>query len=137
VCVVYCLDSQFVSEVSKFVAGSLQAMSAMVLLELPHLNVLTKVDLLTPDSKVHPSPRLYYCGIFASQKPYTNRRRTCGWWPGMTATLCHSAPPHICDYVRAGDLLVGTCHAGHSVSEPSLFIGLSKDSWFLSSSAFS
>ena len=49
----YCLDSQFVAEVSKFVAGSLQAMSAMVLLELPHLNVLTKVDLLTPDSKVH------------------------------------------------------------------------------------
>lgn len=54
VCVVYCLDSQFVSEVSKFVAGSLQAMSAMVLLELPHLNVLTKVDLLTPDSKARP-----------------------------------------------------------------------------------
>lgn len=52
VCAVYCLDSQFVSDVPKFVAGSLQALSAMVLLELPHLNVLTKVDLLTPDSKV-------------------------------------------------------------------------------------
>lgn len=51
-CVVYCLDSQFVSEMSKFVAGSLQALSAMVLLELPHVNVLTKVDLLTPESKV-------------------------------------------------------------------------------------
>lgn len=51
VCVVYCLDCQFVSEVSKFVAGSLQALSAMVLLELPHVNVLTKVDLLTQDSK--------------------------------------------------------------------------------------
>ena len=48
----YCVDSQFVSEIAKFVAGSLQALSAMVLLELPHLNVLTKVDLLTPDSKV-------------------------------------------------------------------------------------
>ena len=51
-CVVYCLDSQFVSEMSKFVAGSLQALSAMVLLELPHVNVLTKVDLLTQESKV-------------------------------------------------------------------------------------
>ena len=48
----YCLDAQFASDVAKFVAGSLQALSAMVLLELPHLNVLTKVDLLTPDSKV-------------------------------------------------------------------------------------
>ena len=48
----YCLDCQFVSEMSKFVAGSLQALSAMVLLELPHVNVLTKVDLLTADSKV-------------------------------------------------------------------------------------
>lgn len=72
VCVVYCLDSQFVSEVSKFVAGSLQAMSAMVLLELPHLNVLTKVDLLTPDSKkaleqfLHPETRLLLDELQAS-----------------------------------------------------------------------
>ena len=29
------------------VAGSLQALSAMVQLELPHVNVLTKVDLLS------------------------------------------------------------------------------------------
>lgn len=52
VCAVYCLDAQFASDVAKFVAGSLQALSAMVLLELPHHNVLTKVDLLTPESKV-------------------------------------------------------------------------------------
>lgn len=50
--VVYCLDAQFASDGSKFVAGSLQALSAMVQLELPHVNVLTKVDLLAPDSKV-------------------------------------------------------------------------------------
>lgn len=31
-----------------------QAMSAMVQLELPHLNVLTKVDLLNEPSKVRP-----------------------------------------------------------------------------------
>lgn len=42
---VYCLDAQFVGEMGKFVAGSLQALSAMVQLELPHVNVLTKVDL--------------------------------------------------------------------------------------------
>lgn len=45
-CAVYCLDSQFVSETPKFIAGSLQALAAMVQLELPHVNVLTKVDLV-------------------------------------------------------------------------------------------
>lgn len=43
---VYCLDSQFVAEMPKFVAGTLSALSAMVQLELPHINVLTKVDLI-------------------------------------------------------------------------------------------
>jgi hypothetical protein len=38
------LDSQFVAEMPKFVAGCLSALSAMVQLELPHVNVLTKVD---------------------------------------------------------------------------------------------
>ncbi len=42
----YCLDSQFVAEMPKFVAGTLSALSAMVQLELPHVNVLTKVDLI-------------------------------------------------------------------------------------------
>jgi Conserved hypothetical ATP binding protein len=46
VCVVYCLDSQFVTDVAKFVAGSLQVLSAMAQLEVPHVSVLTKVDLL-------------------------------------------------------------------------------------------
>ena len=50
--VVYCLDAQFASDGPKFVAGALQALSAMVQLELPHINVLTKVDLLAEDSKV-------------------------------------------------------------------------------------
>ena len=45
-CAVYCLDCQFISETPKFIAGSLQALAAMVQLELPHVNVLTKVDLV-------------------------------------------------------------------------------------------
>jgi GPN-loop GTPase len=48
VCAVYCLDSHFVTDSSKFIAGCFQAMSAMVTLEIPHVNVLTKVDLM-PD----------------------------------------------------------------------------------------
>ncbi|PNW83992.1 hypothetical protein CHLRE_04g212650v5 [Chlamydomonas reinhardtii] len=46
VCVVYCLDAHFITDIAKFMAGALQALAAMVKLELPHVNVLTKVDLL-------------------------------------------------------------------------------------------
>ncbi|KAJ3415647.1 ATP binding protein [Chytridiales sp. JEL 0842] len=45
-CGVYLLDSQFVEDASKFFSGVLTAMSAMVHLEIPHINVLTKMDLL-------------------------------------------------------------------------------------------
>ena len=45
-CAVYCLDVNFVTDISKFIAGVLQATSAMVQLELAHVNVLTKVDLM-------------------------------------------------------------------------------------------
>ncbi|TPX61731.1 hypothetical protein CcCBS67573_g08906 [Chytriomyces confervae] len=45
-CGVYLLDSQFVQDVSKFFSGVMSAMSAMVQLEVPHINVLSKMDLL-------------------------------------------------------------------------------------------
>ncbi len=53
---VYTIDCQFVADPTKFIAGSLQAMSAMVQLELPHVNILTKVDLLGEENKVHLMP---------------------------------------------------------------------------------
>lgn len=46
VCAVFCLDSHFITDSAKFIAGCFQALSTMVALELPHMNVLTKVDLL-------------------------------------------------------------------------------------------
>lgn len=45
VCVVYCLDSHFMTEPTKFIAGALQVLSSMVQMELPQVNVLTKVDI--------------------------------------------------------------------------------------------
>ncbi|EIE23927.1 hypothetical protein COCSUDRAFT_28525 [Coccomyxa subellipsoidea C-169] len=51
VAAVYCTDCQFVGDPTKFIAGSLQAMAAMVQLELPHMNLLTKVDLLGDENK--------------------------------------------------------------------------------------
>jgi GTPase SAR1 family protein len=46
VCGVYLLDSHFVTDAPKFISGTLAVLSAMVQLELPHVNVLSKCDLL-------------------------------------------------------------------------------------------
>jgi len=50
-CGVFLLDSQFLIETSKFLAGVMTALSAMVTLELPHVNVLSKMDLLDKKAK--------------------------------------------------------------------------------------
>ncbi|XP_013412105.1 GPN-loop GTPase 3 [Lingula anatina] len=51
VCGVFLIDSQFLNEATKFVSGILSALSAMVNLEVPHINVMTKVDLLSKKAK--------------------------------------------------------------------------------------
>lgn len=43
---VYCIDINFIEDAPKFLSGALSALSAMVNLELPHINVLTKCDLI-------------------------------------------------------------------------------------------
>ncbi|KAL6945203.1 hypothetical protein ACO0QE_002651 [Hanseniaspora vineae] len=45
-CATYLLEAPFVVDTSKFFSGCLSAMSAMVLLELPHINILSKIDLI-------------------------------------------------------------------------------------------
>lgn len=45
-CAAYLLEATFVVDRAKFFAGTLSAMSAMVMLEIPHLNVLSKMDLV-------------------------------------------------------------------------------------------
>ncbi|XP_048321557.2 uncharacterized protein LOC107433103 isoform X1 [Ziziphus jujuba] len=47
VCAVYMLDSQFMTDVTKFISGCMASLSAMVQLELPHVNILSKMDLVT------------------------------------------------------------------------------------------
>merc|ERR1719221_1296932 len=49
---VYCLDINFIEDAPKFLAGGLAALTAMVNLELPHINVLTKCDLLRDENDV-------------------------------------------------------------------------------------
>ncbi|XP_006828450.2 GPN-loop GTPase 3 isoform X2 [Amborella trichopoda] len=47
VCAVYLLDSQFMTDVTKYISGCMASLSAMVQLELPHVNILSKMDLVT------------------------------------------------------------------------------------------
>lgn len=45
-CAAYLLESTYVIDRAKFFAGTLSAMSAMLMLELPHVNILSKMDLV-------------------------------------------------------------------------------------------
>jgi hypothetical protein len=45
-CAAYLLESTFIVDRAKFFAGTLSAMSAMIMLEIPHVNILSKMDLI-------------------------------------------------------------------------------------------
>jgi len=45
-CAAYLLESTFIADRAKFFSGTLSAMSAMLMLELPHVNILSKMDLV-------------------------------------------------------------------------------------------
>ncbi|MCJ1475909.1 ATP binding protein [Lambiella insularis] len=45
-CATYLLESTFIIDRAKYFAGTLSAMSAMIMLEVPHVNVLSKMDLV-------------------------------------------------------------------------------------------
>jgi GTPase SAR1 family protein len=51
-CAVYMMDSMLISDPSRFLAGSLMCMSVMAQLELPHVSVLSKCDLIADKDKV-------------------------------------------------------------------------------------
>lgn len=50
-CAAYLLESTFIIDRAKYFAGSLSAMSAMIMLEVPHLNILSKMDLVKSQVK--------------------------------------------------------------------------------------
>lgn len=50
VCGVFLMDAQFLIDASKFFSGAMSALSAMVQLEIPFVNVMSKMDLLSKES---------------------------------------------------------------------------------------
>lgn len=61
ICGVFLVDSQFMIEPSKFISGILTALSTMVNLEIPHVNVMTKIDLLSKKAKKELERLGYIC----------------------------------------------------------------------------
>lgn len=51
VCGVFLIDAQFLIDASKFVSGVMCALSTMVNLEITHVNVMSKLDLLNKKAK--------------------------------------------------------------------------------------
>ncbi|KAM3414106.1 GPN-loop GTPase 3 [Cercospora zeina] len=43
-CAAYLLESSFIVDRAKFFSGTLSAMSAMIMMEVPHVNILSKMD---------------------------------------------------------------------------------------------
>ncbi|KAL4075920.1 GPN-loop GTPase [Scleroderma yunnanense] len=59
-CAAYLIDSQFMEDRYKFFSGVLSAMSAMVNLEIPWINIMSKMDLVSPapsSSEISDEPR--------------------------------------------------------------------------------
>ncbi|KAI0387530.1 GPN-loop GTPase [Hypomontagnella monticulosa] len=50
-CAAYLLEATFVVDRAKFFSGTLSAMSAMIMLEIPHINILSKMDLVKDQVK--------------------------------------------------------------------------------------
>uniref|UniRef100_A0A0B8RQM2 GPN-loop GTPase 3 n=1 Tax=Philothamnus irregularis TaxID=1899461 RepID=A0A0B8RQM2_9SAUR len=51
ICGVFLVDSQFMVESFKFISGAMAALSAMVSLEIPQINIMSKMDLLSKKAK--------------------------------------------------------------------------------------
>lgn len=51
VCGVFLVDSQFMTDGAKFLSGTLAALSVMANIEVPHVNILSKMDLLSKTAR--------------------------------------------------------------------------------------
>ncbi|KAI9175629.1 hypothetical protein H9P43_005993 [Blastocladiella emersonii ATCC 22665] len=90
ICGVYCMEATFITDPFKFFSGCLSAMSAMIQLEIPHVNVLTKVDLIKDqvnpahlDRYLWPDPSLMDEWAQGEGKWASNK------WKGLNQAVSH------------------------------------------------
>lgn len=51
ICGVFLVDSQFMTDGAKFLSGTMAALSVMANMDIPHVNILSKMDLLSKSCK--------------------------------------------------------------------------------------
>ena len=68
---VYFVDAQFLSDAGKFLSASLVALSTMTMLELPHINVISKCDLIDEEDmkKIYDFTEMETFAIMDRMKP--------------------------------------------------------------------
>lgn len=95
VCGVFVLDCHFMVDGNKFISGAMAALSVMVNLELPHVNVLSKVDLLSQSSRLQLDHFLEPdTAVLAS----TGLAGQGGWWGEKHARLTEALGRVLDDY---------------------------------------
>lgn len=89
ICAVFLVDVQFMTDAAKFLSGTMAALSVMVNLELPHVNLLSKMDLLSVSARkrldrfLEPDSHLILgdlelCGITAFNEKHRKLSETIG-----------------------------------------------------------
>jgi len=69
ICGIFTIDSHFVTDGTKFIAGAMTALSSMINLQIPYISVLTKLDLLRKKDRkrleayIEPDPEVLLSSI--------------------------------------------------------------------------
>jgi GTPase SAR1 family protein len=92
VCAIFLLDSQFISDVSKFFSGLMVSLAAMINLEVPIVNLLTKTDLLDRSAKKQLEKFLEPDSYLLEQEFVSNR------WPEKYQKLTEAFAKLVDDY---------------------------------------
>lgn len=114
ICAVFLVDAQFMVDGAKFISGTMAALSVMVNLELPHVNVLSKMDLLSKsarnkiDNYLDPDPH-YLVGEMETSSKWNTKYRSLTESIGRILddySLVRFVPLNIKDEESLGDLLL-------------------------------
>ncbi|XKL64228.1 hypothetical protein PGB90_004314 [Kerria lacca] len=86
-CSVFLIDSQFIIDGAKFLSGVMAALSVMINLELPHVNILSKIDLVSKSTRkqlesfLEPDPHILLSSVNTGSrwsKKYTKLSKALG-----------------------------------------------------------
>ncbi|XP_053693668.1 GPN-loop GTPase 3 [Sabethes cyaneus] len=113
-CSIFLVDSQFMIDGSKFLSGTMAALSVMVNMELPHVNILSKMDLLSKTSKgqldkyLEPDPQALL-GEVTNESSWGRKYRKLSETIGLLIedfSLVRFTPMNINDEENIADLLL-------------------------------